>query len=309
MIPIFYDQALVAEYANYFKKMTLPKPALPVNLQVHFFDVVDHDNATHNILTERHHHSFFEIHLVLAGNAAYECGGRRIDLSPRQALFIPPQAEHRYLSSSADYVKCAIAFSLDSADLEMLQIKDLCTAVFPFSEEVSRDLDFILRQHSVNNLFTPHLILGRIVEILYALCCSFRISFPDNPQKENDPRFLVAKAFIDKNRHKLLTCEDVAKECCLSSKQLGRIIYAATGLSLSQYITAAKLEQAKALLTEQTHSMKEICFLLGFENESSFTLFFKRHCGMPPSAYRIQMSEKLNPMSDIAIVSPPKDTL
>ena len=298
MIVIFYDKNAVAEYAKSFNRIALPKSALPINLRVLCFDVANYYSVTHNIITVLHRHTFFEIHSVLEGEMAYECEGRIIRLHRGEALLIPPETEHKYMHASEDLVKSVISFTIDKSDVELLKIKNLSAKEFAFSEEVFESHDFIFRLHGENNALAPHLILGRITEILYSVSHTLGIEFPTVSDKNTDPRFLTAKAFIDKNSHRILTCEDVAKECCLSAKQMGRIVYAATGMSLSQYIVSAKLERAKELLlSEQKYSVKEICFMLGFESESSFTLFFKRHEGTPPSAYRLSATDAIAAMT------------
>ena len=297
VIFIRYDKALVTQYASFFKKVALPKSALPMDVRVLCFEVGDHYNATHNIITELHHHSFFEIHLVLEGETAYECQGRVMCLSAGEGLIIPPELEHKYLSSSEDFVKSVISFTFDRIDGDALPISVTAARMLPFPEEVFEAHAFIFRLCGKNDAFTPHLILGRIIEMLYSLFKTLEITLPDNPNKDTDPRFLTAKTFIDKNQHRLLTCEDVAKECCLSTKQMGRIIHSATGMSLSQYITVAKLGKAKELLCEEKYTMKQICFMLGFASESSFTLFFKRHQGIPPGTYRAEMLGNLDSLT------------
>jgi AraC-like DNA-binding protein len=42
---------------------------------------------------------------------------------------------------------------------------------------------------------------------------------------------------------------------------------------------------AKQLLLEDK-SVKEIGYSLGFDNESGFVSFFKRHCGVSPGVYK-----------------------
>ena len=47
-----------------------------------------------------------------------------------------------------------------------------------------------------------------------------------------------------------------------------------------------KVKKAKRLLLESNLSIKEISFILGFENEGSFILFFKKHCSTTPGSFR-----------------------
>ena len=67
---------------------------------------------------------------------------------------------------------------------------------------------------------------------------------------------------------------------------LGRLFLKATGKGMKEYITEAKVERAKALLTTTLHSVKEISAVLGFRSENHFIKFFKYHTLTTPSKYR-----------------------
>jgi len=52
------------------------------------------------------------------------------------------------------------------------------------------------------------------------------------------------------------------------------------------FVTRIRIERAKELLADQKSSVTEICFLVGFESMSSFSLLFHKAVGWSPSAYR-----------------------
>ena len=133
--------------------------------------------------------------------------------------------------------------------------------------------------------------LYKVTFLSYSFFYLLGIKIPKRNNLTSDPRFLVAKTFIESNTGRLITCSDISKECCLSTRQLSRIFKTETGKSLSKYIIAAKIKRAKRLLLDTQHSIKEISFLLGFENESSFSSFFKRYCEMTPGSFRTKMSK------------------
>lgn len=60
------------------------------------------------------------------------------------------------------------------------------------------------------------------------------------------------------------------------------------GCSAKQLIQQKILLDAKALLAYSDLSMKEICYEVGINEPSYFTLFFKKHTGLPPSEFRQQ---------------------
>ncbi|MHC4158826.1 MAG: helix-turn-helix transcriptional regulator, partial [Planctomycetota bacterium] len=53
------------------------------------------------------------------------------------------------------------------------------------------------------------------------------------------------------------------------------------------YLTGVRIERAKELLLATEQSCTEICFQVGYNNQSYFTRTFKRLVGMTPLQFRI----------------------
>ena len=287
-----YVTEYTSKRANTLNKMSFPELTLPVNLKILWIETVDEAFIRSGILKHHHEHSFFEIHFVFAGEITYECDGEIIHLHCGQAVLIPAHITHRYIRASSDILKTAIAFSVDKSALELLQLKNAEVKSMDYSNEVLQGLNYILKQSESIDLFTPSLIAGRTMEILYTVFQNLHIRIPEIKRSSCDPRFLVAKVFIENNNNRIISCDEVAKECCLSTRQLSRIFKTETGIPPSEYIVLTKVKLAKKLLLDSRYTIKEVGFLLGFENESSFVSFFKRHCAMSPGIFRKEMSEK-----------------
>ena len=101
-----------------------------------------------------------------------------------------------------------------------------------------------------------------------------------------------AKNFINDNLGIMLTCKNVANYCNYNEIYLNRIFKKATGESLIHYIHRIKSETAQKYLVETDIKIKDISKLLGFENESHFSSFFKKEVGIPPSKYRLSSLDK-----------------
>ena len=57
-------------------------------------------------------------------------------------------------------------------------------------------------------------------------------------------------------------------------------------LSFGEYIRKLRIEKAIKLLETTKYSLSEISYLTGFSDQSHFTRIFKKHTGLPPSAYK-----------------------
>ncbi len=94
--------------------------------------------------------------------------------------------------------------------------------------------------------------------------------------------------YIDANYDKPLTLAEIARASHLSASRLAHIFKEQMGITLIDYVTSVRIEQAKELLLATDQSCTEICFQVGYNNQSYFTRTFKSVVGMTPRRFRIQ---------------------
>ncbi len=281
---------LISEFtpdrAEALYKFRIPETESPLKIKTLWIDVLNADDMDVRVLKDSHSHSFFEVHFVFEGAVHYEYNGNFVEVAEGQALLIFPDVSHKYIWCSDDLLKVSLAFSLGEKEQWLTFFENKEYVQFDISHSVADNINYILRQTEKNNIFVPYIISGRVTEII---CSVFERAGADIPIMEDthfDSRADAAKSYIKNNIHRILSCDDVAKECCLSSKQMSRIFRKAVGCSVYEYIIYERIKYAKKLLTKTEKSVKEISFMMGFENESSFVTFFKRHCGLPPGVFR-----------------------
>jgi AraC family transcriptional regulator len=83
-----------------------------------------------------------------------------------------------------------------------------------------------------------------------------------------------------------LTIDCLARLACLSRFHFARAFKAATGQSPHQYISARRLEYAKALLIREDQPLADIALSLNFSCQANFTRAFRRATGQTPGQYR-----------------------
>ena len=59
-----------------------------------------------------------------------------------------------------------------------------------------------------------------------------------------------------------------------------------TGMTISQYVTNIKVEEAKRIMDITPKTIAEIAAYLGYSSQSHFQRVFKKHTGMTPGEYR-----------------------
>lgn len=100
-----------------------------------------------------------------------------------------------------------------------------------------------------------------------------------------------AAAYINEHLTEHLTLNDLAAGAALSPYYFTRLFKKETGLTPHEYLIAMRIDSAKFLLKSTSASIKEICFLTGFANESNFCTTFKKWVKVTPSAYRRRTNE------------------
>ena len=83
-----------------------------------------------------------------------------------------------------------------------------------------------------------------------------------------------------------LTIDHLASIACLSRFHFARAFKAAIGQSPHQYVSAKRLERAKALLVRGDESLVDIALALNFSSQANFTRAFRHVTGRTPGQFR-----------------------
>ena len=266
--------------ADAVNQLNIPSAEKPYRIEFLWLEMISRDHGAEKIYYGDHSHSFFELYLLFSGNTKCGIDGKEIELSEGDALLLPPGTMHRYIANDTPFMRAALAFFSKDIPLSETEHKK-----FRFSKEILDNVEFILKQSEKDDVFTPAIVSGRLSEIVAEIARAVVAELPPASHVTEDRRVTVAKEYIHRNHGRLITAEDVAKECSISRKQLDRIFKAQTDKTVFDYLLEIRLGYAKQLLTEEK-SIKEISYSLGFDNESGFVSFFKRHTGISPGAYR-----------------------
>jgi transcriptional regulator GlxA family with amidase domain len=83
-----------------------------------------------------------------------------------------------------------------------------------------------------------------------------------------------------------LSLSDLSREAELSPWHLLRAFRQTFGETPHAFLTRARLERAKDLLTVSRRPVTEICFDVGFTSLGSFSTLFRRQVGLSPAEFR-----------------------
>ena len=107
-----------------------------------------------------------------------------------------------------------------------------------------------------------------------------------NGERINNELLKNAIGYIKENYQKSFTLDQMCSFCNVSKQHLIRCFNAAFGISPMAFVTQCKIFKACGLLRETTYTVKEIGYMLGFDNQCHFSKVFKRIVCQTPTQYR-----------------------
>lgn len=103
-----------------------------------------------------------------------------------------------------------------------------------------------------------------------------------------------AMEYIQKHLGEVISREIICQKLFISERHLSRLFHQELGISLTDYITACRIERAKELLEETDFPVTDIGSHVGFSYPAYFAKVFRERTGMSPVGYRKSMREQEN---------------
>ena len=97
--------------------------------------------------------------------------------------------------------------------------------------------------------------------------------------------------FIHNHHNERVTLGEIAGYVGLSPEYFSAKFKRETGMTVSAYISRARIQEAEALLRFTNLSIGEIAAQLAYSSQSHFQSAFKRETGMTPQQYRTSIAE------------------
>lgn len=92
--------------------------------------------------------------------------------------------------------------------------------------------------------------------------------------------------YIETNYRNQITLEEIAKAAFLSASRLAHLFKEQLGMTIIDYLTSIRIKHAKELLLATTKNCTQICFDVGYNNQSYFIRMFKASVGLTPLKFR-----------------------
>jgi AraC family transcriptional regulator len=121
----------------------------------------------------------------------------------------------------------------------------------------------------------------RVVELL-----SGRSRPRGNPAARDRRRAVEAALWIDAHSHESIGLDAIARSTQLSMFHFLRVFGRVFGVTPHQYLVRTRLRHAVRLLAEDTRSITDVAFDVGFNDLSNFVRTFHRAAGISPARFR-----------------------
>ena len=130
-----------------------------------------------------------------------------------------------------------------------------------------------------------------LIRIFYILN-TIRSGITAEPKK--DPLFLQAKIYIANHMHEKLTVDIMCKHLLIDKNKLNKLFQTNSGMPFSEYVDKQRLDLVCENLSIEDLKITEIMTMVGFSENSNFTIYFKKKIGVTPAQYRAMSKSNRN---------------
>lgn len=263
--------------------------------------ICEHKSARieHPNTTTLHNHDGYELLLFLNGNANILVESEELKLQYGDLIIIPPYYYHGIrVTDINEYERVVINIrsnvlnDLGDEDTSLTNVfqpeKNKKFILISLDDKHVKEVLYILEklERSLNQKIFGHSVLSKAYLTEFLVNVANLMKRSSSTEYENIMSPTVKKIFeyIDANIYNELSVQSVAANLHHNSDYLGRVFKEATGSSLKYYINGKKIALAQKLLREG-NSPYDVCFMLSFNNYSSFSRCFFEHTQISPKQY------------------------
>jgi AraC-like DNA-binding protein len=236
-----------------------------------------------------HWHDYYELSLVVAGEAEHVVNGRAHRLRPGSAFLLSPADFHSIDARGGDLLCYNAVVEPRLIERELEALGPTAADAFPWLSDDFADAECDFRRLQ-RELERPGLGSVRMTEALVSCLvvelarrCGLGDPAPERAVRADDG-LRRAVGYVDRHFREPIALADAAAQAHLSPNWFSERFRDHTGTSFQSYLQERRLRFARSLLAATTLSVTEVCHAAGFGNLSHFGRAYRRRYGAPPSA-------------------------
>jgi AraC-like DNA-binding protein len=139
-----------------------------------------------------------------------------------------------------------------------------------------------------------HYLKAKVLELLMLLNDLPQESFSEKRQFFSRSQVITVRAMHDAMIQDLshhYTLAELSRQFGIAQTSMKLCFKAVYGSSIYQYMKSYRMQTARVLLQDTSHSVTEIAAALGYDNPSKFSEAFKKEYGTSPTLFRNSPSE------------------
>ncbi len=235
-----------------------------------------------------HSHDFCEILYVAHGSGTAILSHKAYRITAGDLVIINPGVLHEEKSEKSDPLNliflAAENFQIGVFKKNCMIGDDACPVVHTEQHRLKIESYFwdLLRETSSKVEYYLEMAQSLLVALL--LFISRMIMANDAHQLSEE--CLKVKKYINENYTKPITLETLSQNVYISKHHLSHLFKNQTGTSPIKYLITRRIEEAKLLLGDSDHTIKEIAEMVGYDDPAHFSQIFKKTAGISPLSYR-----------------------
>jgi two-component system response regulator YesN len=95
----------------------------------------------------------------------------------------------------------------------------------------------------------------------------------------------MALRYMEENYMKQISLEEISQYVGISPQHFSKIFKEETGLNYIDWLTNLRIESAKKMLLTEKSTVKEVCYMVGYNDPNYFSRIFKKIEGVSPTEY------------------------
>ena len=230
----------------------------------------------------------YMIHFVTEGEGHYYLNHKHYRIRKGQCFLTVPGVSTLYHAEPENpwvYMWVCVSGSLAPRLLEQCRMNaGMPVLELPDMKKITNIIEEMMRHDELSPV-DECTIQGSLYLLFAALLEQQRAAYSQTEQSDN--RYVTkAVDFIGEHISGELLVEDVAEYLNVSRGHLYELFRRELGVSPQQFLTNARLANARKLLTENDLSIAETAALSGYKNAFAFSRAFKQANGMSPRDFK-----------------------
>lgn len=232
--------------------------------------------------TSEHSHPFWQLEVITDGASKINFVDHDTILADKgKILIVPPGALHHFIYQAIGCNYLSIKFNIHLK--HDYHIENFRPQLINKPEIHS---SYCAIMDSLENCNNEQETAGFISSLEHITASLMEQTFFLDAQKAIDPIVSKLSWLINNQPQKPLTVDDAVKHLQMNKKYVAERIHKDAGMTIKEFIDSERAEIAAQSLIHSSQTISEIAYLLGFQDQYTFSRFFKRIKGKSPKAFR-----------------------